>query len=51
MKKLALGILAVAFLAPLVPAAGAQVVVEVGHHPYHHEHCYWHHHHRHCYYR
>ncbi len=47
-KKLALGILALTFLVPLVPA-GAQVVVAVGH-P-HHRHCYWRHHHRHCYYR
>ena len=50
MKKLTLGILALALFAPVVPEAGAQVVVAVGH-PHHHRHCYWHHHHRHCYYR
>jgi multisubunit Na+/H+ antiporter MnhE subunit len=50
MKKLALGILALTFLVPLVPAASAQVVVEVGH-PHHHRHCWYSHHHRHCRYR
>jgi hypothetical protein len=50
MKKLALGFLALMFLVPLVPAASAQVVVEVGH-PHHHRHCWYSHHHRHCRYR
>jgi hypothetical protein len=50
MKKIALTFLAVLFLAPLVPAATAQVVVEVGHH-HHHRHCWYRHHHRHCEYR
>jgi hypothetical protein len=49
MKKLGLGFLALMFLMPLVPAASAQVVVDVGH-P-HHRHCWWSHHHRHCRYR
>ena len=63
MKKLALGIFALAltcFVSPLVPAASAQVVVAVGqpqyYHHYHHyhrhyRHCYYHHGYRHCYYR
>jgi hypothetical protein len=46
MKKILLSLLALLFLAPLVPAASAQVVVAIGH-P-HHRHCYYRHHHRHC---
>jgi hypothetical protein len=48
MKKLALCILALSFLAPLVPAAGAQVVVRLGDDHHHHRHCWYSHHHRHC---
>ncbi|WP_158787680.1 hypothetical protein [Granulicella sp. L46] len=48
MKKLSLGFLALMFLAPLVPAASAQVVVAVGHPYHHHHHCWYSHHHRHC---
>ena len=53
MKKIALGILALTFLAPVVPAATAQVVVALGHphRRYHRRHCYYRHHHRRCYYR
>jgi hypothetical protein len=43
MKKITLGLFALLFLAPLVPAANAQVVIAVGHH-HHHRH---HHHYRH----
>jgi len=46
MKKLILTFMALLFLAPLVPAANAQVVVAIGHH--HHRHCWYSHHHRHC---
>jgi hypothetical protein len=42
MKKLALGVLALSFLATLVPSASAQY----DHH--HHHHCWYSHHHRHC---
>ena len=49
MKKIGFGILALMFFAPLVPAASAQVVVEVGHaHHHHYHHCWYSHHHRHC---
>ncbi|HSY37840.1 MAG TPA: hypothetical protein VK814_18945 [Acidobacteriaceae bacterium] len=41
-KKLSLGILALTFLATLVPSASAQY----DHH--HHHHCWYSHHHRHC---
>ena len=45
MKKLGLGLLALLFLAPLVPVASAQVVVQVGHpHRYYHHHHYYDHH-------
>jgi len=45
MKKLGLGLLALLFLAPLVPMAGAQVVVKIGHpHRYYHNHHYYQHH-------
>jgi hypothetical protein len=46
MKKILLSLLALLFLAPLVPTASAQVVVAIGHR--HHQHCYYRHHHRHC---
>ena len=45
MTKYMLGLLALLFLAPLVPTANAQVVVKVGHAP---RHCWYSHHHRHC---
>jgi len=44
MKKIILSLFALLFLAPLVPAANAQVVIKVGHH----RHCWYSHHHRHC---
>jgi len=45
MKKFALSLLALLFLAPLVPAASAQVVVAIGHpHRYYHNHHYYQHH-------
>ena len=47
MKKLALSFFALLFLAPLVPAANAQVVVQIGHR--HHYHHYYHHHYYHHY--
>jgi hypothetical protein len=48
MKKLVLTFMALLFLAPLVPAANAQVVIAVGHDHHHHRHCWYSHHHRHC---
>jgi hypothetical protein len=53
MKRLALALFAVLFFTPLLPAANAQVVVDIGHgHGHrHHRHCWYSHHHRHCRYR
>jgi hypothetical protein len=48
MKKSLFALLMLMFLAPLVPAANAQVVVKIGHR---HRHCWYSHHHRHCAYR
>jgi hypothetical protein len=47
MKKSMFALLLLMFLAPLVPAANAQVVVKVGDN-HHHRHCWYSHHHRHC---
>jgi hypothetical protein len=49
MKKIVLSLFALLFLAPLVPAASAQVNIHIG--PHRHRHCYYRYHHRHCYYR
>ncbi len=55
MKKIALGVFGlICLVSPLVPTAGAQVVVAVGHprhHYHHHRVCTYRHGHRHCYYR
>jgi hypothetical protein len=48
MKKTLLGLMLALFLAPMLPAANAQVVVDIGHQHHRHRHCYWHHHHRVC---
>jgi hypothetical protein len=48
MKFYTLGFMMLLFLASLIPAAKAQVVVDIGHR--HHRH-YRHHHHHHHYYR
>jgi len=48
MKKIILSLFALLFLAPLVPAANAQVKIEIGHR---HRHCWYSHGHRHCRYR
>jgi hypothetical protein len=47
MKKMLFGLVFLMFLAPLVPVAGAQVVVDIGHR-HHYRHCWYSHHHRHC---
>jgi hypothetical protein len=48
MKKTMLGLLFLMFLAPLVPVAGAQVTIDIGHRHHHRRHCWYSHHHRHC---
>jgi hypothetical protein len=49
MKKSMFCLLLLMFLAPLVPAANAQVVVKLGDNHHHHpRHCWYSHHHRHC---
>jgi hypothetical protein len=50
MKKFMLAGFLLLFFAPMIPVAGAQVVIDVGHRHYHHyhRHCWYSHHHRHC---